>query len=84
VQQQMMQQQQQPQAPAQPATPPPAPAPAPSGGIPDLMTLEQAAEALQVSNEDVIAAIEAGDLKGRKIGSQYRITKAALEEFLNG
>ena len=82
-QQQAQQQMQQPQQPAAPA-PVPAPAPAPAVGIPDLMTLEQAAEALQVSNEDVIAAIEAGDLKGRKIGSQYRITKAALEAFLNG
>ena len=31
---------------------------------------------------DVIASIEAGDLKGKKIGTQYRVTKAALDEFL--
>jgi len=30
----------------------------------------------------VIASLEAGDLKGRKIGTQWRITKAALRDFL--
>jgi excisionase family DNA binding protein len=39
---------------------------------------------LKVSEEDVIAAIQAGDLKARKIGSAYRISKEALEEFLKG
>jgi excisionase family DNA binding protein len=75
------QQQQQPQS-----APPPqaAPPPAQSGGTPDVMTPAQAAEILQVSPEDVVAAIEAGDLKARKIGSAYRISKANLEEFLAG
>ncbi len=54
------------------------------GGMPDIMNVTQAAEVLQVAVEDVIAAIEAGDLKARKIGSQYRISKANMEEFLNG
>jgi excisionase family DNA binding protein len=40
------------------------------------------AQTLGVTEGDVIASIEAGDLKGKKIGSQYRITKAALDEFL--
>ena len=75
------QQQQQPQyAPPPQAVPPPAQ----SGGMPDIMTPAQAAEILQVSPEDVVAAIEAGDLKARKIGSAYRISKANLEEFLAG
>jgi excisionase family DNA binding protein len=39
---------------------------------------------LQVSKEDVVAAIEAGDLKARKIGNAYRISKANLESFLEG
>jgi hypothetical protein len=30
----------------------------------------------------VIASLEAGDLKGRRIGTQWRITKTALAEFL--
>ncbi|MCZ7668845.1 MAG: helix-turn-helix domain-containing protein [Chloroflexi bacterium] len=31
-----------------------------------------------------MAAIEAGDLKARKIGSAYRISKTNLDEFLAG
>ena len=64
-----------------------APTPAPaseSAGMPDVMTPQQAAEILQVSYEDVVAAIEAGDLKARKIGNAYRISKANMEEFLAG
>lgn len=79
-QQQQQQQNQQPpqqqqQAPAQQSS---------GGGMPDVMTPQQAAEILQVSPEDVVAAIEAGDLKARKIGSAYRISKSNMEEFLNG
>jgi excisionase family DNA binding protein len=58
--------------------------PTPSGGLPDVMTPSEAAAALRVSEEDVIAAIEAGDLKARKLGSAYRISKQSLEEFLAG
>ena len=35
-----------------------------------------------VSEADVIATIESGDLKAKKIGSQFRITRAALDTFL--
>ncbi len=52
------------------------------GGMPEVMTPSEAAAVLRVSEEDVIAAIEAGDLKARKLGSAYRISKTALEEFL--
>jgi excisionase family DNA binding protein len=52
------------------------------GGMPEVMTPSEAAAILRVSEEDVIAAIEAGDLKARKLGSAYRISKTALEEFL--
>ena len=78
----------------QTATPPPlpgavaAPAATPAatvaGGALEVLTPEQAAQALGVSVEDVMAAIEAGDLKARKIGSAWRIAKAALEDFLRG
>jgi excisionase family DNA binding protein len=50
--------------------------------MPDVMTPSEAAAILRVSEEDVVSAIEAGDLKARKLGSAYRISKAALEEFL--
>jgi excisionase family DNA binding protein len=67
-------------------TPPPLPGAAPAataaGGIPDLMSPAQAAEALGVTEADVISSLEAGDLKGKKIGSAWRITKTALDAFL--
>ncbi|HEY4559909.1 MAG TPA: helix-turn-helix domain-containing protein, partial [Lysobacter sp.] len=50
----------------------------------DVLTPEQAAQLLSVSAEDVIAAIEAGELKGRKIGNAYRIARTALDEYLRG
>lgn len=81
--QNLQNQQQQPQQAQQPQQSQPQAAPA-SGGMPDVMTPQQAATILQVSPEDVIAAIEAGDLKARKIGSAYRISKANMEEFLAG
>ncbi|MBX7252993.1 MAG: helix-turn-helix domain-containing protein, partial [Candidatus Promineofilum sp.] len=60
---------------------------APTGGampMPDVMTPEQAAEFLQVTPGDVIAAIDAGELKAKKIGAAYRISKANLEAYLAG
>ena len=72
-------QQQQQQAPQQQAAPQSG-----GGGMPDVMTPSEAAAILRVSEEDVKAAIEAGDLKARKLGSAYRISKGALEDFLNG
>jgi excisionase family DNA binding protein len=61
------------------ATPPPLPGAAPSA---DILTPAQVAQTLGVAEADVIATIEAGELKGKKIGTQYRITKSALDEFL--
>lgn len=58
--------------------------PAPAAGTPDVMTPAQAAAVLQVSEADVMEAIESGDLKAKKIGSSYRISKASMEEFLAG
>jgi excisionase family DNA binding protein len=66
------------------APPPAAGGAAAGGGMPDVMTPSEAASVLRVSEEDVIAAIVAGDLKAKKLGSAYRISKGALEEFLSG
>jgi len=66
----------------QPAKPPAGGAPA--GGMPDVMTPSEAAAVLRVSEEDVVAAITAGDLKAKKLGNAYRISKQALEDFLKG
>jgi excisionase family DNA binding protein len=62
----------------------PAAGAAAAGAMPDVMTPAEAAEFLKVAAEDVVAAIEAGDLQARKIGSAYRISKEALQEFLKG
>ena len=62
---------------------PAAQAQAPAIGV-EVLTPEQAAQLLGVSVEDVMASINAGDLKARKIGSAWRIAKSALEEFLRG
>jgi excisionase family DNA binding protein len=56
----------------------------PAGGMPDVMTPAEAAAFLKVSEEDVIAAINAGDLKARKLGNAFRISREALQEFLKG
>jgi excisionase family DNA binding protein len=64
--------------------PPPLPgsaAPA-AAGIPELLSPAQAAEILGVTEADVIASIDAGDLKGKKIGAAYRIPRTALDAFL--
>lgn len=69
---------------AQPASPAqPAATPAASGGL-EVLTPEQAAQALGVSVEDVMASIESGDLKARRIGNATRIARSALEAFLHG
>jgi len=52
------------------------------GGMPELMTPADAAKVLGVAETDVVASLESGDLKGKKIGTQWRITKAALQAFL--
>jgi len=55
-----------------------------AAGIPDVMTPADAAAILKVSEEDVLAAIKDKSLKAKKMGSAYRISKSALEEFLKG
>ena len=50
--------------------------------IPELLSPAQAAQVLGVNEADVLASLEAGDLKGKKIGSVWRITKTAMDDFL--
>lgn len=57
--------------------------PAAAGGMPEVMSASEAAQFLKVAEEDVVAAIEAGELKGKKLGSAYRISREALKAFLN-
>ena len=48
----------------------------------DVMSPDQVAKVLKVPEADVLASLESGDLKGKKIGSQWRVTRAAVDQFL--
>ena len=50
--------------------------------VPDVMTLEEAARYLKVTPADVQSLIDSGELKAKKIGSSFRISKAAIEDYL--
>ena len=58
-------------------------APANGGGTVELMNPAQVAQMLGVAESDVLASLEAGDLKGKKIGTQWRVPKATVDAFLN-
>ena len=60
-----------------------APVAAAAGGV-QVLTPEQAAQALGVTVQDVVAELESGALKGRKIGAAWRISQDSLNEFLRG
>jgi len=53
-----------------------------AAAVPDVMTPGDAAAYLKVSEEDVVAAINAKQLKAKKIGNSYRISREALDEYL--
>ena len=59
---------------------------APAGGAaaaaPDVMTLAEAAAYLKVAPADVQSLISSGQVKAKQIGSEYRISKKALDAFL--
>jgi excisionase family DNA binding protein len=66
------------------------PAPAAAGApaaapvvAPELLTPAQVAQRLGVDEADVMASLESGDLKGKKIGTQWRVTRAAVDAFLS-
>jgi excisionase family DNA binding protein len=50
---------------------------------PEIMTLSEAALYMRVGEEDVLEVIQAGELKAKKIGASYRISKKAVDEFLS-
>src|SRR5262245_65641504 len=53
-----------------------------SGVTPDLMSPADAATVLGVSESDVMAVLDSGELKGKKIGTTWRISRAALNSYL--
>ncbi len=59
-----------------------APAVAAASAVPELLGSADVAKVLGVSEADVLASLEKGDIKGKKIGSTWRITRTALDEFL--
>ncbi len=73
------------QTPGAPAGAPAAAAPTTpaESGLPELLTPAQVAEALGVPESDVLSTLEAGELKGRKIGASWRVTRSALNAFLS-
>jgi excisionase family DNA binding protein len=64
---------QQPAAPAAAST---------AAAAPDVMTLGEAAAYLKVSDADVQSLISSGQVKAKQIGSEFRISKKALDDFL--
>jgi excisionase family DNA binding protein len=57
-------------------------APPSQSGDGQLMNPSQVAEMLGVAESDVLSILEAGDLKGKKIGTQWRVTRDAVNAFL--
>src|SRR5687767_7202282 len=49
-----------------------------AASVPELMSPAEAAQALGVPEADVMAVLESGELKGKKIGSSWRIPRTAL------
>jgi excisionase family DNA binding protein len=56
--------------------------PAVTAATPEILTPAQVAALLKVTETDVIASLEAGDLKGRRIGTEWRVTRAAVDQYL--
>jgi excisionase family DNA binding protein len=57
--------------------------PSAPAGVPELLSPADAAQVLGVSEADVIAVLESGELKGRKIGSTWRIPRAAITSYMS-
>ncbi len=68
--------------PPQPAGGPQAPTPPAAGPTPEVMSPAQAATYLGVAEADVVKMIADGQIKAKQIGSQYKIAKKVLDDFL--
>jgi excisionase family DNA binding protein len=53
-----------------------------AGAMADIMTISDVAAQLKVGEEDVLGLITNGELKAKKIGASYRVTKAQLTEYM--
>jgi excisionase family DNA binding protein len=54
-----------------------------AAAVPELLTPAQVAQMLGVTEADVMASLQKGDLKGKQIGTQWRVTRAAVDQFLH-
>ena len=63
--------------------PVPAAGAAAATGLPELLGPAEAAQVLGVSEADVMTVLESGDLKGKKIGSSWRISREALKAYMS-
>jgi excisionase family DNA binding protein len=54
-----------------------------TAAAPELLTPVQVAQLLGVAESDVLASLEQGALKGKQIGTQWRVTRAAVDQFLH-
>ncbi len=59
-----------------------APAAAATPAAPALLSPADVATRLGVPEADVMAILESGELKGKKIGASWRVTQAALDSYL--
>ena len=55
----------------------------PDAAVPDIMTVSEAAAYMRVGEQDVLAVIESGELKAKKIGTSYRIAKKSIDDYLS-
>jgi len=53
-----------------------------SGNGIDVLSPADVARLLAVPESDVLSTLEKGELKGRRIGNSWRVTRASLQEFL--
>jgi len=51
---------------------------------PEIMTMEQAAEFLQVSTRTIHRMVSQGKMPGRQVGSQWRFEREQLHQWIRG
>lgn len=57
---------------------------APVGNGTGILTPEETAQVMRVSEKEVLELLESGELKGRRIGDSWRVTADAIDSFLKG
>jgi excisionase family DNA binding protein len=55
-----------------------------SGELPDVLTVEQAAELFQLSGKTLKRLAQAGGFPGRRVGNQWRFSRQTLMDWLAG